>query len=282
RLLPVPTLGLWSARALWQRGRWVAASERYFEVLRLPLPNLEPEVHAQAKADAKAERDALEPTIPRLRPILPSGIAPAEIALFIDGRTVGSELIGAPIPLDPGAHRFVVARGDDRLALTVTLAPGMAVTRMLPVPEGKVVGPPPPSPPIKPRDAHAPPSRPLGKSAPRSGAGPTGNGAQPITGWSLVGVGGAALLAGTVMGTYLGIEHGALDCPDEGCAPQDRDRVDRVNDLRFPTTGLLVGGAVAASVGVTLVMLTSDDDDQAAPPVAVDVTAGSLRLRARF
>src|SRR5882724_7468657 len=64
--LPVPSLGLWSARALAQTGKLVAASERYLEVARLEVKGGDLAIQQQAKADAASDRAALMPRIPNL------------------------------------------------------------------------------------------------------------------------------------------------------------------------------------------------------------------------
>src|SRR5262245_61290417 len=57
-ILKVPTLGLWSARALVKVGKLVEASERYLSVSRLDASKGEAQVQKQAQADATKERDA--------------------------------------------------------------------------------------------------------------------------------------------------------------------------------------------------------------------------------
>jgi predicted deacylase len=66
RVLKVPSLGLWSARALVKVGRLVEASERYAEVSRLPTSGGDETVQKQAQVDARAELEALAPRVPSL------------------------------------------------------------------------------------------------------------------------------------------------------------------------------------------------------------------------
>lgn len=272
RLLQVPTLGLWSARALEKLGRWVEASERYFDVMRLPVPPLEAEVHEKAQAEAKVEREALAPRIPRVTPRLPEGADVAGLTVLLDGRPLAPELLGAAIPVDPGTRRLVVRRGADERTQEVTVAPGASVTVTLEVPP--IAETPPPAseialPPL-------PPPLPTPTAPPDEGPSPA-PGPLTIAGWSLVGMGGAALLAGAGMGIYLGVERGRLDCDDQGqCPASEADEVDRLNGLRVPTTVVLVGGVVVAAAGVTLVLVDPT------PDVAVALTPTGIHVRGRF
>ncbi|MBN2195416.1 MAG: hypothetical protein JW751_21535 [Polyangiaceae bacterium] len=66
--VPVPTLGLWLARALAKSGKLVEASERYGEVTRLQVEaGQDKDKQREAQADAHKERAALLPLIPDLR-----------------------------------------------------------------------------------------------------------------------------------------------------------------------------------------------------------------------
>src|SRR5688572_10915705 len=65
QVLRVPTIGLWSARALAKLGKLVEASERYLEIGRLELGG-EVAVQEQAQRDAARERDDLSKRIPSL------------------------------------------------------------------------------------------------------------------------------------------------------------------------------------------------------------------------
>src|SRR5688572_21582724 len=58
-ILRVPSLGLWSARALAKVGKLVEASERYLDVTRLDASKGDTAVQRQAQTDAAVEREAL-------------------------------------------------------------------------------------------------------------------------------------------------------------------------------------------------------------------------------
>lgn len=101
QLLKAPSLALWSGRALERRGNLVEASERYLEATRLPIEGTDDRtVQQQAKADARAAHDALQPRIPRLL-IEVHGAPSSDVKLTIGGAAVPSAVIGTPIPIDP-------------------------------------------------------------------------------------------------------------------------------------------------------------------------------------
>ena len=63
-LVKIPSLGLWSARALVKVGKWVEAAERYQQVAALPISFGDAAIQQAAKADAERERAELTPRIP--------------------------------------------------------------------------------------------------------------------------------------------------------------------------------------------------------------------------
>lgn len=66
RLLPVPSLGLWSARSLVKLGKLVEAEARYRAVAGLIVSPSAPPVQHRAKRDSARELLALLPKIPTL------------------------------------------------------------------------------------------------------------------------------------------------------------------------------------------------------------------------
>lgn len=103
-IMNVPSIGLWSARALAKRGLLVEAANRYFEVASLQVPQGDAAVQRLAQVDAQAELDQLRLQIPRLV-IRVSGVDPSEIALSIDGQPVPTSALGKPRLVNPGSHR---------------------------------------------------------------------------------------------------------------------------------------------------------------------------------
>jgi hypothetical protein len=109
--LKVPSLGLWSARALIKLNRWVEASERLLEVTRLEVSGGDLAIQKAARSDAEAELAALSPHIPAVVIEL-KGVAAADIE--VDGHAIAGSLVGAAIPIDPGSHTLR-ANNDGRV-----------------------------------------------------------------------------------------------------------------------------------------------------------------------
>ena len=118
RMLAVPSVALWSARALAKRGALIEAAERYRECARLPASG-EAAVQEQAKADAQKELDELLPRIPALI-IEVTGAAPEAVTL--DGQRVPPDLLGEERPVNPGPHRVVAKLGAAEAAADVAVA----------------------------------------------------------------------------------------------------------------------------------------------------------------
>lgn len=84
--------------------------------------------------------------------------------------------------------------------------------------------------------------------------------------WLLVGVGGAALVAGTITGLMAldktsGIED---NCPGDICPPEydlEGER-DSASSLATATDVLLIGGGLIAATGVVLLFVLDDDTEQ--------------------
>ncbi len=103
--------------AIGHTGRVVEAAELFRRCVR------DREADAALRARARTELDAITSRIAWVT-VLVSGDS-AGAALVIDGATHPAELVGAPIPLDPGEHQVSFARGDIAVAaVTFSLAPG--------------------------------------------------------------------------------------------------------------------------------------------------------------
>jgi hypothetical protein len=127
RVLRVPSLGLWSARALAKAGRLVAASERYRETMQLDVSEGNAAIQKQAQADASSDLDALVPRIPSVV-IQVEGLQTGDLVLSLDGSPVSSALVGERRPVDPGKHVIEAHQGDRRANAEVVLAEGETKT----------------------------------------------------------------------------------------------------------------------------------------------------------
>ena len=137
QVLDVPSLGLWSARALIKLNRWVEAAERLRQVLRLAPQGGEADVQQQSLHDAKRELEALTPRIPSLV-IQVEGSPSGGAQVTLDGDIVAAALLGEPLPTNPGRHAVVVQFGSRSImreaARSLTEPPGFmnsALRRMV-------------------------------------------------------------------------------------------------------------------------------------------------------
>lgn len=132
KVMRVPTLGLWSARALAKLGKLVSASERYREVTRLDAAAgaSDAAVQKQAQADAASELDALNPRLPTLTVRL-AGASFEDATVEVDGIVVPAALASEKRPVDPGKHEVVAKRGADTAKAEVNLAEGESKEALL-------------------------------------------------------------------------------------------------------------------------------------------------------
>lgn len=185
RLDPAPGARLNLAACDEARGR-LATARQEFEDALADLPAGDDRISFARERIAR-----LGPRVPTLALTLPPG-APADVELTRDGRRVGVETLGEPVPLDPGAHELRLrAAGHEDAVQRLTLAAGerraIALQLGQPVRSPPLVGPPPPD--------------------RRSG---------PLAYASLVG-GGAFLVTGTVLGI---LTLGRAGTVNDHCTPR--------------------------------------------------------------
>ncbi|MBN2194620.1 MAG: hypothetical protein JW751_17520 [Polyangiaceae bacterium] len=298
-VMPVVTLGLWSARALEKNGRLVEASERYLAVTRTVLNPGAPDIQREALAEAQREYDALQPRIPSITITLAAGEATGGVEIAIDGEPLRAALLGVPIALDPGPHQFGVTREGKRLQGQVQLAErDRKVVELTFKTESPAGAPPPASPPptgAAPAAAPPPGPAPMGPAAPTP-AEPAPE--RPVNGMRIgafvaLGVGAAGLLAGGI-GSGLAIDKKHwLDqyCFHEpgtkGQCPTAVDgQVDEYNRYRSISTVGYVIGAIGVAGGFTLLLLAprkeSAQNEPTAHAIEPWIGLGAAGLRGRF
>ncbi|HEY2407234.1 MAG TPA: hypothetical protein VGI10_14590 [Polyangiaceae bacterium] len=261
-VLHAPSLGLWSARALFKTGKWIEARERYLEVTRLSPKSGDEAVQRQAQADAQSEGDALAAKIPSIVVQL-EGAEPAEVNVTVDGSLLGTSLIGQPRPVNPGAHKIAGVRGSEHVETDVSANEGEHPSTLLRFARaGVALAPQSPAPgavgPSAPPRAHASMQRTLG--------------------WAAVGLGAAGVAAGAVTGALVFSKKSSLDCANDHCQYSDKDKVDGYNSLRTVSTVSFVAGGVFAALGVALVVTSRSHE----PTVALAISPGSASLSGRF
>jgi hypothetical protein len=101
-----------------------------------------------------------------------------------------------------------------------------------------------------------------------------------VFGWTAIGVGSAAVLAGGIIAAVAAAKLSALDCCDAGCPPDQHEDAEAYNDLRVPAGLTLFGGAALIGIGVPFLLVGEAADDD--PAVSALLGPGSLTLRGRF
>jgi len=256
-LINVPSLGLWSARALAKRNLLVEAANRYLEVAELQLPQGDAAVQRQAQSDARLELEQLRPSIPRLV-IRVNGADAAEVTLSIDGQAASSGILGKPRLVNPGPHRVEAKLGAAQKSATVDAAVGQEATVLLDFPAAR---------------------QKTTLAAPETGS-PMSN--RRALGWVGVGAGGVGLGLGAVMGVLALNKHSSIensgDCPDGHCPPDKQADVDRLNTFRTVSTVGFIAGGVLAGAGIVLVLTAPSSD----APLAATVSGNGVNLRGHF
>lgn len=246
-VLRVPSLGLWSARALAKVGKLVEATERYLEVTRLPVGAGDVEIQRRAQADAQVEADSNQQLTPTLR-IRVEGVEPSAVKVTIDGAAVASALLGEATPANPGRRVVVGTVGAQIVRGEATLEPGKEAQITLRF-EAVSTSP-----------AAAPAASPVaiaGSSSPSGDVGPRSSSTQRTVGWVVLAGGGAGIIAGGIVGIAAITKRNALDlvpgCEDKVCPNHYADDVDALNTMRtVSTVSLIAGGALAATGAVLL------------------------------
>jgi hypothetical protein len=246
RVLKVPSLGLWSARALERLGKLVEASERYFEVTRISAAGGQEAVQAQAQADARREVEALSARIPALRVVVRGAPAP-DLVLTIDGVAVAPELVGEERPVNPGPHRIEAKAGGETAMTETSLGEGEHKTVTLSFGAAPATtGPTPP-----PSQEHATESS-------------SGSPLRTL-GWVAVIAGGAGVVVGGVTGGLALGKRGELDSSDRcrleqnQCLTDMESSVEEYDRWRTVSTVGFVAGGVLATAGVVLLLTTPSE-----------------------
>jgi hypothetical protein len=264
-LLQVPTLGLWSGRALVKLGKWVEATDRFLEVTSLQVPAGEYAVQKQAQADAMTELKDLSARVP-LVSVKVEGAALSDCSFTIDAQPVASSLLTAGRLMNPGKHVIEAHRGSDVARTEITVAEGERTTAVLkfPATTPAVVPPPVPPPPIS-----------------RHETTESGGSAQRTWGWVTLAAGGVGLAVGGITGGLaVGKKHeleSNPNCTGTRCASSEQDEVSSYNGMNTISTIGFIGGGVLAATGVVL-LLTAPS----ATRTQAFIGPQSVGLRGRF
>jgi hypothetical protein len=212
------------------------------------------------------------PRIPSLEIVVGGELAGATVVL--DGRTLPSVLVGVKIPVNPGSHTIEAQKGNKRASQTVTLAEGATARTVIDQPTKSATAP-------------------AAPDTPREPAGDDDSeGLSPLAlgGWIGLGVGGAALVAGSVLGGLtLAKESDLLDrgCTNGVCPPALAGELDGYAGLRGASMGLLYGGGALTALGVAAILLDpvlseATSKSASAPSVRIELGLGSFGVSGHF
>jgi hypothetical protein len=246
QMLRVPSLGLWSARALAKLGKLVEAEARYLAVIRLPTSVGDEAIQEQARQDARNERADLARRIPSVR-VRIEGAPAAEVAVTIDGAPLSGSAVGENHLLNPGRHRVDGVRASARASAEVVVAEGDQKEAVL-----RFAG--------ATADAAGTPAVDVPLAAPRPDS---ASATKRTVGWATVAAGGAGILVGAVTGLMAMSKKGALDdagCMSGDCPTSQRDAVDSYERMRLVSGVGLIAGAVLAGAGTYLLVTTPSND----------------------
>ncbi len=212
--------------------------------------------YAETRDAARAELDVLANRVARVV-VLVSSEAPPR-ALSVNGRSIDTERVGLPIPVEPGDAVVRVEFDDcDPVEQTVPLRAGQNRT---------VVLSPPPKEVPKPVVRETQPRR----SAPRVKSDDSVKGTLRVAGYVSVSIGGAALGTALITGILTKSRHDSLErnCGGSSCDPIFQADVDSGRTLQTLTNVSLGVGIVGIVGGGTLIALgwpSSDDQSDGAP-----------------
>ena len=279
-IIRAPSLGLWSARALVRCGRLVEAAERYLEVTRLDPKTGDEAVQRQAQSDAIHEYDALQSRIPRLTLALSNSAPDQDLRVTLDGVLLPATLLRAQVPVDPGPHVVEATQGALRAKQALTVAEGARVNVSLQLaytPEAE-------------------PSEKLGLGGPAAAVAnaskPTALPVHPASAqrqhvptaiWLTLAGAGAGIVVGTVTGVMAMNERApvAPKCPGDVCDPKYTREVERLNTLRYVSTGAFaVGGVALGAAGAWWLFAPPERPAQAY--VRPRIGLGHVRLEGAF
>jgi hypothetical protein len=264
RLDPRPgtlfTLAVCEAR--W--GKIATAAARYGDYLSLyeRLTPAEKTRQRERAKEAKAQREALSPLVPKLTVMLPED-APAGTVVERDGMVMAEPALGMALPVDPGEHVLTTrAPGRPVWELRLTIGKGEKKQLTLEV-------------------------KPSPETGGRSERGAEGADVRRLLSYGIGGIGGAGLVLGGVMGgmalgkkgtitdhcgSGIGAKNGAA------CDPTGLDAASSGKTLALVSTvGFAVG---AAGVGAAAVLLLTEPS-RAKPAAAGSrpwITAGMLHV----
>jgi hypothetical protein len=277
QLLELPSVGLWSARALVKTGHLVEGQERYLKVARLSPSGGALEVQKKAQADASADLVALAPRVPEV--IVGFDKAPAsDVSLTIDGKPLPALLADESCPINPGVHKISATYKGRSSETVIEIAEGEHRRVSLHLDQSGSSG----TSPVQASSESA--IRDRSGETQGAPANRTGGSSQRTIAWATVAVGGAGIALGAVTGAMALARRSDLDgsglCSASQCGPSEQSTVSSYNSLRTVSeVGFIAGGLVAAT---GLVVLLTSPRAEAPGNASLWVAPGSAGIRGQF
>ncbi|HEX3772520.1 MAG TPA: hypothetical protein VHV30_16695 [Polyangiaceae bacterium] len=236
------------------------------------------EALARAKKDKRAElahrrAQALEPRLERLT-VHVTTTASTMPEVSLDGRVLPPDAWETSMPVDPGDHVVVARQGTHRKEFDVHLDAERPVVAVTVDPMEDTAPAPPPRAPAPPPPAAAPTAPAEAPDAPAP-APPSGDATRTWTAVSLLGVGVAGVVVGSVFGLKAisdrsASNNGPCNAADR-CDPHGLSlRDDAIDEARVSTVGFIVGVAGLGASAVVAFVLPG------ASSSSVAVSAGPL------
>jgi hypothetical protein len=241
-IMSVPTTKLEVGHEYEALGLLVEARDAYLAAVRAPTPPKgDPKPYVEARKEAEAKADALEPRIPSIK-ILISGIPEGVTSkVSVDGEEVANETLDVPRKLDPGDHVVAVVANGVEKKEPVTVAESETKSVNIQFAPGEV-----------PTGATTGGNDLFDKNPPKDETPqPTGS-ANHTLAYIGFGVAGAAIIAGGITGFMSMSKTSSLknDCPNNQCPASKHDDLQSAKSLATISTISFIVAGVGATVGV--------------------------------
>jgi hypothetical protein len=288
---------LYIARSQVALGALVRAQESYRKLAREELAPNAPPPFRKAVEDANREMKELEPRLPYVTVTVPGR---ADAVVEMDGKRVPPALVGLPLPVDPGAHKFkataeglskelgVTVKEGERQSVALTLEPaqppagaGPAAPAASPAPSAATPAP------------AAPAAAPMATPPVLTGEGKSGSGMR-IAGFVGIGVGVVGVAVGTIFLAQSGSKSSEgdkifnrCDPTPARCSAAEKAQIDKLDEdaksskITMSVVGYSVG-VVGLAAGITLLVLAPKSRSTAARRVTPWVGYNSLGVQGSF
>lgn len=269
--LPTPALALWCARALEKLGRWVEAAELYLQATRIPIDRQgDTRVQEDARQEAATARERLIKRIPTLVVEVDGG--GEDLVVKVGNQEVGSALIGADLPTDPGTVRITAQSGGQMLEREVQLSEGQREVVTLRFDSSS------------PKTATSPAPAAATSATPEDQKSSGGGWRRPA-GWIAIGLGAVALGVGAGFGldAIAKRDASAADCDDSDvCGPDGTDLRNAGLTSAAVSTATFTAGGVLAAGGIVLLLTAPKQSPHTALHLVPTFGGAGLSWRGQF